>query len=377
MLQAGVRCDLVVFPGQDHGFWNPHLANQEYFYQVLQGFDAFLVSLGWLSGPSTLPLPPSYAVAIGSAGSESLPQVHVGVIPVNDAPVLDNTLNPSLGSILEDAKNPAGTLIKYLANPAISDVDEGAVKGLAVVSAYGANGDWQFSLDGVVWQSMSGASESAARLLPVDATTRVRFVPKPDYNGPAWLGYRAWDQTEGSAGETLSTAGRLGVTETFSVLTEAAKVTVTAVNDAPVVSLSGTIGYLRNQAAVVLAPYARMTDVDSQNFEGGRLKVRIASGKSNYNLLAIGAGFTVDEETFEVRQGTTIIGTLNPGGGKGATELVVTFNASATKAIVQQLVRSITFRTLGGSAGTRVLKFSVSDGDGGLSSEATKTVNVT
>ena len=43
---------------------------------------------------------------------------------VNDAPVLDNKLTPSLGSILEDAKNPSGTLIKYLANPAITDIDE-------------------------------------------------------------------------------------------------------------------------------------------------------------------------------------------------------------------------------------------------------------
>ena len=223
---------------------------------------------------------------------------------------------------------------------------------------------------------MSGATESAARLLPVDETTRVRFLPKADYNGDAWISYRAWDRTEGTTGETLSTGGRLGLTKTFSLATEAVKITVKAVNDAPVVSLSGTVGYVRNRPAIVLAPFGRVTDVDSPNFDGGRLRVRIASGTSSFNLLAIGAGFMVDE-TFQVRQGTTVIGTLNPGGGDGTTDLVVTFNASATKALVQQLVRSITFRTLGGLAGTRVVKFSVSDGDGGLSAEATKTVNVT
>lgn len=300
----------------------------------------------------------------------------ITVTPVNDAPVLDNTLTPSLGSILEDAKNPSGTLIKYLARNAITDVDENADQGLAIVSAYGGNGDWQFSLDSITWQSMTGASESAARLLPVDETTRVRFVPKADYFGDAWISYRAWDQTEGNAGETLSTQGRQGLTKTFSTAKEAVKITITAINDAPVVSLSGTVGYVRNDPAIVLAPFARVTDVDNANFAGGRLKVRIDSGKSNFNLLAIGAGFTVDE-TLKVRQGTTHIGNLNPGGGDGTTDLIVTFNSSATKAIVQDLVRAITFRTLGGSAGTRSIKFSVSDGKGGVSAEATKTVNVT
>jgi hypothetical protein len=300
----------------------------------------------------------------------------ITVTAINDAPVLDNSLNPSLGSILEDAKNPTGTLIKYLANPAVTDADEGAFKGLAIVSAYGANGDWQFSLDGTTWQSMSGAAESAARLLPVDATTRVRFVPKANFNGVAWISYRAWDQTEGVIGETLSTQNRQGQTKTFSLAKEAAKITITPVNDAPVVSLSGTVGYVRNNPAVVLAPFARVSDVDNANFDGGRLKVRIASGKSNFNLLAIGAGFTVDE-TFKVRQGSIVIGTLNPGGGDGTTDLIVTFNDKATKAIVQDLVRSITFRTLGGSAGTKTVKFSLTDGKGGTSAEATKTVNVT
>ena len=295
---------------------------------------------------------------------------------LNDAPFLDKTLTPSLGSILEDAKNPTGTLIKYLARNAITDVDDGARPGLAIVSAYGKNGDWQFSLDSITWQSMTGASESAARLLSVDETTRVRFVPKANYFGDAWISYRAWDQTEGTVGETLSTQARQGLTETFSTDKEAVKITVAPINDAPVVSLSGTVGYVSKHPAIVLAPFARVTDVDNPDFAGGQLKVRIASGKSNFNLLAIDASFTVDE-TLKVRQGTTHIGDLNLNGGKGTTALIVTFNSSATKKIVQDLVRAISFRTSGGSTGTRIVKFSVSDGAGGLSAEASKTVNVT
>ena len=43
----------------------------------------------------------------------------------------------------------------------------------------------------------------------------------------------------------------------------------------------------------------------------------------------------------------------------------------------QQLLRAITFKTVGGAAGTRSVLFSVSDGDGGASAEVSKTVNVT
>jgi hypothetical protein len=63
--------------------------------------------------------------------------------------------------------------------------------------------------------------------------------------------------------------------------------------------------------------------------------------------------------------------------GFGTKELIITFNTNATKAIVQQLVRAITFKTVGGTAGQRRVVFTVSDGDGGISAEAFKTVNVT
>ncbi len=77
-----------------------------------------------------------------------------------------------------------------------------------------------------------------------------------------------------------------------------------------------------------------------------------------------------------MKQGTTIIG-KRLSNGVGLNELRVQFNASATKSIVQALVRSVTYRNVNGSAGQRKIVFTVSDGDGGgLSAEQTKTVNV-
>lgn len=153
-------------------------------------------------------------------------------------------------------------------------------------------------------------------------------------------------------------------------------ITVTPVNDKPVVVLGGTIGYNVNTAAILLASAGIVTDVDSKNFAGGELRVHIAEGNSFDNRLGIAISFAVDQATGKVSYNDKVIGTLNENGGKGKTDLVVTFNANATVAIVQLLVRAINFHTVEGMAGPRSVEFSVSDGDGGISATQIKTVNV-
>jgi hypothetical protein len=56
--------------------------------------------------------------------------------------------------------------------------------------------------------------------------------------------------------------------------------------------------------------------------------------------------------------------------------LIVQLNANVSVELAQLPVRSIRFRTFGGSAGVRSVLFSLSDGDGGLSAERAVTVNV-
>lgn len=57
MQKAGVRCDLHVYGGQDHGFFNKGAQTGDgvYYLATLREIDAFLVSLGWLQGESPLP----------------------------------------------------------------------------------------------------------------------------------------------------------------------------------------------------------------------------------------------------------------------------------------------------------------------------------
>jgi ELWxxDGT repeat protein len=162
--------------------------------------------------------------------------------------------------------------------------------------------------------------------------------------------------------------------EGAAALAQSVQLNVVPHNDAPVVGLSGTIGYVHDQAAVTLAPGASVRDVDSSDFALGRLRVWIDLASAT-NRLEIGGGFTVDGAN-DVLLGGTVIG-RRTSSGIGTSELIVVFNANATPAMVQQLVRAITFRTVGGAAGQRSVNFTVSDGDGGVSAQASKLVNVT
>jgi acetyl esterase/lipase len=51
--QAGVRCDLVVYPGQAHSFFN----RGKSYYETVIAMDKFLASLGYLKGPPTMVVP--------------------------------------------------------------------------------------------------------------------------------------------------------------------------------------------------------------------------------------------------------------------------------------------------------------------------------
>jgi len=63
--------------------------------------------------------------------------------------------------------------------------------------------------------------------------------------------------------------------------------------------------------------------------------------------------------------------------GAGRTPLRITFNAQATVARMQAVLRNIVFSTSDPSSSTqpRTLRVQLFDGDGGVSSPVTKTVN--
>jgi acetyl esterase/lipase len=60
MTKAGVRCELHLYEGQGHGFFNVRGANgSKYYMLTVREADKFLASLGWLKGGPTLPEAPT------------------------------------------------------------------------------------------------------------------------------------------------------------------------------------------------------------------------------------------------------------------------------------------------------------------------------
>ena len=57
MRKAGVRCELLIFEGKPHGFFNYGREGNRPYYETVTAADRFLASLGWLSGAPTLEQP--------------------------------------------------------------------------------------------------------------------------------------------------------------------------------------------------------------------------------------------------------------------------------------------------------------------------------
>lgn len=153
------------------------------------------------------------------------------------------------------------------------------------------------------------------------------------------------------------------------------RVAIQPTNDAPIVAnLGGNLGYQRGAAAIIVAGFAKVNDVDSFDFAGGKLTAQIVAGSSSSNRLLVGGLFSIANGKL-LRSGVEI-GTIS-GNGIGENKLAFDFNRQASAKLVQELLRSVRFRTISGAAaGNRTIRFAVADGDGGLSSPVQKTVIV-
>jgi len=164
------------------------------------------------------------------------------VAAVNDAPVLNNSGDAKLKTIDKAPASDTGTLISELIGSVssldmITDPDNGAQEGIAVLGVDNTHGHWQYSLDnGATFQDFSATRGSlvefpaSARLLASNGTNRIRFVPDSDFTGLVASGvtFRAWDQTSGTVGATadLSASSATGGSAAYSTATETASIVV-------------------------------------------------------------------------------------------------------------------------------------------------------
>lgn len=57
MKQAGVDCEVMIFEGKPHGFFNFGRYGNQPYYETVVAMDKFLAKQGWLTGPPTLEKP--------------------------------------------------------------------------------------------------------------------------------------------------------------------------------------------------------------------------------------------------------------------------------------------------------------------------------
>jgi len=189
--------------------------------------------------------------------------ISIAVRDANDAPTITNS-TATLPAISEDAFTNTGVLVRTLTAVTNHDVDYAAAQGLAIITASNSGGKWQYSLNnGSTWLDVGVVSEESARLLAADAITRVRFLPTANFNGSVSFVYRAWDRTTGANG-TLADSWPTSPSAPFSSTLATARLTVAAVNDAPINTIRSAMSLYRNGSiAFTGTNEIRIADVDA------------------------------------------------------------------------------------------------------------------
>lgn len=190
----------------------------------------------------------------------------------------------------------------------------------------------------------------------------------------------------GSSGKAYRVIGTSSEGEIISAVTPLVA-TETNKARAPVITGGTLTSSVQEQGpATTILSALGFTDADSGNYTGGSLTVlnsnSLAVGGDGLDTLSIRVGtgqgkFSYNAATREVSYGFqkngqhTIIGVLDAGATGNGTDLVVRFNASATKAAVDALIDNITFASNDDSPlAARLLTLRLTDDTGRVAQQA-------
>lgn len=259
---------------------------------------------------------------------------------------------------------------------AVNDVPV-LVRATALVVGYRGTG---------TWGGLGGDPTAPGQLAAGDVETpaaqlvhRLVLAPTGGYlerDGVRLADGDGFTQAEVDAGRIAYThGGSAGTSDGFVVRIEdgdggvgdTAIIPITIDRRAPAVDLlpDQDAAWSEGGAAVFLAPGALVADLDSSHFGTGACTITVTTGGRGGDLLAIasagdGAG-QIAVAGGTVRWGGTAIGTIT--GGTWPTALVVTFNAAATPAAAQALLRQATWTSMSDDPGatTRTVQVVMSD----------------
>ncbi|MCP1364298.1 hypothetical protein BIS06_03495, partial [Halomonas sp. BBD48] len=177
--------------------------------------------------------------------------VVIAVANTNDAPVLDSAASPVMSHVSEDAAAPinggiAGSTLVSELLVGVSDVDTGALSGIAVTGASDRGTLWYSIDDGTSWAQIS-ASVSEINALVLHGDARLFFQPAPDVYGTIddAITFRAWDRSGAvvpSNGASGIDASSHGGQSSFSAASDTAAIVVAGINDAPSLSAKAATG---------------------------------------------------------------------------------------------------------------------------------------
>ncbi len=240
----------------------------------------------------------------------------------NNAPVLDATRTPILGTVAENASVPTGAVGMQIASlvdftiPAggldnVSDIDNSPSTGIAVTATNSSLTCYYSINSGATWTLLGSVSNTSARLLSAGVTNRVYCRAGTGTFGTFSnaITFRAWDQTSGTSGSTADTSTN-GGTSAFSLATDTAGLTITSAgNHAPVAS-DDEYTVDQDSIGVALAVRGNDTDPDNDAFtitdvgtpdQGGNAQNILSGTEIGYTPAA---GFCGDEEfTYEINDG--------------------------------------------------------------------------
>lgn len=290
----------------------------------------------------------STAFSVGTA------QATLAVSSVNDAPVM-LPVAPTLSGLTDTSTNNGGNTVLSLLG-GVTDVDNGALKGMAITGVTGTYGTWQYSIDGGgTWSDVGIVSTSSALILT--AQNLVRFVPGSLHGETATITYKAWDQSSNAGLQGVKVnVTTSGGTSAYSTSTDTASVVVTAVNDAPIVTGSGgsvtwTEGNNTTSIPVVIDNAVSISDADSPGIASATVRVsgNYSNGQDYLELISNPATMGNVTASWDATNGTL---TLTSAGNQ------------ATMAQFQAALRAVTYTNLSDAPSTsaRTVQFQVNDG---------------
>src|SRR5205085_2252982 len=214
----------------------------------------------------------SFQVDDGAAANHAsnIAMATVSVTPVNDAPVV-----AANGGSLSYTENQAATAID--AALSLSDVDSTTLSG-ATVSISGNFASGQDVLGFTNQNGITGSYNAATGVLTLSGTASVA-----NYQA-ALRSVSYFNSSENPSGATRTISFQVNDGAAANNLSniDTATVSVTPVNDAPVLAANGgSLSYTENQAATAIDAALTLSDVDSATLSGATVSIsgNFASGQ--------------------------------------------------------------------------------------------------